>query len=259
MKSVVFLEYHEWLHKSEIEKEFLLNNQEQPVPHLVKIKEKEKESELKCKHCQREFKFFTNLKAHEGSHLPKDQRKKYECPRQFLSPVAVRGHVEREHQRELMRVRTCPICNKEYNWRAGYRFRTHLRNQKNERNWICETCGMTFLNTDKLRNHVEGVHGNRERRFQCEFCERNYLTRKNLTRHRKTAHKDEVEDEKGNEDEKRFKFVHPEYRPDFIGPRIAFPCPACQKVFLLKSRMKKHWGKCSKRNEINCDVDLRNI
>lgn len=248
------LREHEWSHKSEVERETCCEGDR---PWKEKVKQKEEV--VVCHVCGRDFGTERRLKLHLPTHLPKEQRRKFKCPhcpQIFLEAVGVRGHVERVHQRELLRWRKCPICNKEYNWRDGYKFRTHVRSHKDERNWVCEICGMAFLNTQGLKQHRER-HGKRERRFQCEFCEMSYFDRKHLKRHKKAKHKDMLGEEDGGMgmdgegEDMRWKFILPEYRPDFIGPRVAFPCPACEKVFPLRSRMTKHLKMyCQKGREL---------
>ena len=55
------------------------------------------ERPYKCKKCKKSFKFRTSLSNHEKTHLPINERKKYECSlcnKIYLSKKGFKTHME---------------------------------------------------------------------------------------------------------------------------------------------------------------------
>ncbi|CAL8111554.1 unnamed protein product [Orchesella dallaii] len=243
IKSSVSLRRHVWSHRNAEEKA-IAEAAGEKEDWIVKNLETKKRLavEIRCpvEECGKTFYTKHHYKSHEITHLPKELRKQFDCPEcglKLLSPRAVRSHIERQHKPELAnRPKICPICDKRFHYRDGERFRTHVRSHKGERPFQCHICGMSFFAQNQLKRHGN-VHNPASRVFQCEFCAMSYKYQSNLKRHRLTAHVDKV----GPRDpEVVLKNTALEYRPDFIGPKIAYPCDYCDKVFPLRSRMTKH-------------------
>jgi len=190
--------------------------------------------------CGKVFHTSYHYKAHETPPLPKELRKQFDCPEcglKVLSERALRSHIERQHKPELAnRPRICQICDRRFHYRDGERFRIHVRAHKGEKPFQCDLCGLGFVSKCLLQRHGN-VHNSDARVFQCEFCHMSYKYSSNLKRHRQTAHSDLVGP---RNQEIALRFTALEFRPDFIGPVIAYPCNYCEKVFPLRSRMTKH-------------------
>ncbi|ODM93194.1 putative zinc finger protein [Orchesella cincta] len=232
------LQRHLWSHKNEEEK--ATAEAAGWLNPLKKYTKPRKQSPISCSECGKIFQNQTHYKAHEITHLPKELRKQFECTEcglKVLSKHALRSHIERSHKPELAsRHKICPICDRRFHYRDGDKFRSHVRSHKNERVAQCFQCGKSFFSKHALQRH-ETVHNPGSRIHQCEFCVVSYKNRRNLIRHRLSAHKDLV----GPRDpDMVLKYTYLDYRPGFIGPKIAYPCMVCDKVFPLRSRMTKH-------------------
>ena len=56
-----------------------------------------------------------------------------------------------------------------------------------QRNYKCESCGISLNRSDILKNHIKRVHEG-QRNYKCDSCGKSYTQAHNLKMHIKTVH-----------------------------------------------------------------------
>ena len=82
----------------------------------------------------------------------------------------------------------------------------HLRSAS-----LCPICGTAIHSEKALQNHIDVVHGDRQRKYICDLCGKKFTCKSNLTSHLRLTH---------NEKKERCKF--------------------CNEVFKLKQTLYSH-------------------
>lgn len=116
----------------------------------------------------------------------------------------------------------CVFCDKCY-----VRFKMLVQHMNvHYPNFICDTCGMSFINTKQLRLHNE-VHNNG--RFPCDKCDKVFSKKKLIKAHEKFTHN---------------------------GVKLRVPCPNCDKLFTGYYMRNKHMVEVhgDNRAEYNCNL-----
>ena len=90
---------------------------------------------------------------------------------------------------------------------------TH-RSEEEKQLFVCHECGASFERRCYLRNHIGRMHGNREKNYHCEHCDKSFLTGPELKRHVRVYHNHAQEQK--------------------------FQCPHCHRFMENNSRLVKH-------------------
>ncbi|CAL8128413.1 unnamed protein product [Orchesella dallaii] len=85
--------------------------------------------------------------------------------------------------------------------------------RKGNQRLICESCGLSFINRQSLKNHVDLLHKQIIPRAECQFCEKSYQRQYELKRHVDKVHK---------------------------GVDLKVICDICGKVFADKKYLQAH-------------------
>ncbi|KAM3957630.1 uncharacterized protein ACR2FA_008336 [Aphomia sociella] len=139
--------------------------------------------------CQECGKVFT-LKKYMTKHVNfvHKQEKIFKC---LYCDAKFSGEYERhthvvEHHNEKVKVVTCEICGKTFNWRPYYL--AHMRKKhNNDKKYKCEFCMKRFLAKHELRMHVMRHKG--EGACECSFCGKRFVTKAELRSHLRTHYK----------------------------------------------------------------------
>ena len=170
------------------------------------------------------------------------------------------GELNRRKPGELNRRKLCnklrrrKTAQKLKRRKTAQNLKTSIQNEKHERKFICDPCGIRFMLKHHLVRHTKTCKGiPAEKNFGCEHCQKMFKSKKTLTFHQKKCTSKSIvvqddrrfycelcEDFKGNKSHKarHMKTVH-------VGGKKAkekgtFKCEDCAKLFQTKSNMKRH-------------------
>ncbi|CAG5057388.1 unnamed protein product [Parnassius apollo] len=138
-----------------------------------------------CEVCGKVY----NLKKYMRKHFvivhgQKDQYKCTYCPERFSRAFQRHQHVLEKHK-EMVKIRTCEICGKTFDWMPY--FWAHMRRKHGKkRNYKCKQCDKSFLMKYQLRDHQEKHL--EERNFVCDVCSERFKTKAGLVRHCQLHH-----------------------------------------------------------------------
>lgn len=60
---------------------------------------------------------------------------------------------------------------------------THEINSPEKRQLVCEICGKLFMKKYKLEQHLQRVHDQNKRMYNCDYCTHTTNNKKNMMRH----------------------------------------------------------------------------
>lgn len=204
-------------------------------------------NKCKCPDCGQEFGSRARRDAHIASGIHTDSPKFQcsECEKVFDADDKLKKHAVR-HSNE--RPYKCHICGKTY--KSDWYFKVHQRVHANHKcgkcgktcsgeaeliahlkehetkppeSHICPDCGQKFAYEERLRRHMERIHGDEQ--FPCPKCKRVCASAENLASHLDTKH----------------------------GDKRRYTCPNCDKKFERKQAFESHMAKYSDERPFECD------
>ncbi|XP_013097839.2 transcription factor hamlet isoform X1 [Stomoxys calcitrans] len=119
----------------------------------------------------------------------------------------------------------------------------------------CEVCDKTFLELERLDDHLIGAHHFRKDEFLCELCSKRFCHRPVLLKHRALAH-NEIRKYPCENCTKVFcdpSNLQRHIRAHHIGAR-SHACPECGKTFATSSGLKQHTHIHSSIKPFQCEV-----
>ncbi|XP_055681868.1 zinc finger protein 761-like [Lutzomyia longipalpis] len=202
--------------------------------HILAIHRKN-EMPLVCSKCPKRFVSKTNLKMHEISHLPDEERLIFSCShcgKKFSKKSNLKIHINSIHTKDKLFI--CEECGKSFNTKGG--LYEHRVVHTDEHPFHCSFCPKQFKNTSAKKRHEE-IHA--DIKHECSYCGIKLKTRRTLRLHM-VVHSDKKNykcNYCGNE-YKRAKtlkdhlFLHTGQRP--------YECPFCDKTFSNNSNCRSH-------------------
>ncbi|XP_028826364.1 zinc finger protein PLAG1 [Denticeps clupeoides] len=145
------------------------------------------ERPYRCTHadCTKAFVSKYKLLRHMATHSPEKTHKCSYCEKMFHRKDHLKNHLHtHDPNKEAF---TCDECGKSYNTKLG--FKRHLAlHAAHSGDLTCQVCLQTYPSTSLLLEHLRGHAGKsssaaKEKRHQCEHCERRFYTRKDVRRH----------------------------------------------------------------------------
>ncbi|ODM94349.1 putative zinc finger protein [Orchesella cincta] len=208
---------------------------------LVENGESEDEiTEFRCDQCFKTFGSNIILRNHILTHIDVDLRKKYECDichAKLTSPTGLKYHKQDVHSKVVYF--KCSYCGRTFTKSQRTSYNSHVRLHTGEKPYQCSVCGEAFVSKHRLNVH-EMSHEQVE--LQCEFCPKTFKNNQSFARHHQKQHSKLVSKRtrtipRGGPQNVPFD-QQPE--PDFIGPKLAWPCEPCGKVYQYKSVLITH-------------------
>ncbi|KAG5268452.1 hypothetical protein AALO_G00212740 [Alosa alosa] len=140
-----------------------------------------------CTHtdCTKAFVSKYKLLRHMATHSPEKTHKCTYCEKMFHRKDHLKNHLHtHDPNKEAF---TCNECGKSYNTKLGFKRHLALHAAHNG-DLTCQVCLQPYPNTALLLEHLRGHAGKsssaaKEKRHQCEHCERRFYTRKDVRRH----------------------------------------------------------------------------
>ncbi|XP_007654588.1 zinc finger protein PLAGL1 isoform X2 [Ornithorhynchus anatinus] len=121
-----------------------------------------------------------------ATHLPQKSHRCAHCEKTFHRKDHLKNHLQTHDPNKM--AFGCEECGKKYNTKLGYKRHLALHGA-NSGDLTCQVCalelGSTELLLDHLRAHARGKPpgADKERKHQCDHCERRFYTRKDVRRH----------------------------------------------------------------------------
>ncbi|KAI5104128.1 zinc finger protein PLAG1 [Silurus meridionalis] len=141
-----------------------------------------------CTHtdCTKAFVSKYKLLRHMATHSPEKTHKCSYCEKMFHRKDHLKNHLHtHDPNKEAF---TCADCGKSYNTKLGFR-RHQALHAAHRGDLTCQVCLRPYPNTTLLLEHLRAhagksaTAGAKEKRHQCEHCERRFYTRKDVRRH----------------------------------------------------------------------------
>ena len=158
-----------------------------------------------CDTCGKKYKTETQLKYHQILHEGLQLSCKY-CAKSFKSPSSLRAH-EQRHGIEIVRCRICGKLLTGAKKAEEHEFFVHFDTTTED----CKLCGKT-VKPSSIKNHMERMHGDREKTYNCHICINSFALRSSLQKHIAIVH------EKSQQ----------------------FKCPFCEVVLSYRGKFKRH-------------------
>jgi hypothetical protein len=174
-----------------------------------------------CPHCNSTFDDCQILRSHVKEIHPDKDLACLSCGLNLASKKDLFDHIQTHNGYDGSLFYSCPHCYMKFTVR--YEMRIHIRRSHTASGplYICDDCGSTYSNVDKLQDHVRVEHGlgadsgkrssAEVRSFSCDDCGKKFRTRGPMERHMRS---------------------HNGLRP--------YPCPHCGKGFLEVAELKHH-------------------
>ncbi|XP_041103509.1 zinc finger protein PLAG1-like [Polyodon spathula] len=135
--------------------------------------------------CTKAFVSKYKLLRHMATHSPEKIHKCNYCEKMFHRKDHLKNHLHtHDPNKEAFK---CEECGKNYNTKLG--FKRHLALHAATRGDLtCKVCLQTFESTGVLLAHLKthagkSSGGTKEKKHQCEHCDRRFYTRKDVRRH----------------------------------------------------------------------------
>lgn len=142
----------------------------------VKRENDTKETELKCEHCNKEFKSRSNLVQHKLVHTNRSRDFScHVCGKMFFTKGTLSTHMMTHEDSKPFKCEFCPMA-----FRARGNLQSHISLHSGAKPFVCEQCGKSFRVKRHLKSHSI-VHTDLMP-YICEYCNKafRFKTRLNL-------------------------------------------------------------------------------
>lgn len=150
-----------------------------------------------CDICGKVFTYKNTFLRHMEEHagVPTAVETCNICGAKLSNKLGLKYHVKMQHRPENQMEQICPYCSK-----VSPNINAHNRHiqysHKMQRKHACHLCDKAFKYPNKLKEHVSTHTG--EALYTCPHCPRTFKSNANMHKHRKTAHRQEWEENRLN-------------------------------------------------------------
>lgn len=139
-------------------------------------------SRFRCKVCAKKFSFMSSLHRHEKQHDRTDKVKCEECGGLFRDEILLKRHKNYAHKE----LHECSKCNTSCNSQSALRSHMKIHKPKEERKYKCyyDGCNKTFNFVHHLKHH-ELTHEN-IKQYYCDTCDKGFIQLHHLKTHLKS-------------------------------------------------------------------------
>jgi len=162
-----------------------------------------------------------------------------DCGKGFSKSLFLKNHLH-VHDKNKRRDHLCIYCGAEY--AVKHSLIKHIKyfhnNEKREKKYKCEDCGLGFTNMRGLKIHIKAVHQDIYL-FPCKHCDRTFKYPSSLGYHEKKNHLKDISCEFCN---KTFGgYTALKEHVNFIHKGIKeYSCPVCTQSYVSKFHLKRH-------------------
>ncbi|XP_038208615.1 zinc finger protein 572-like [Zerene cesonia] len=135
--------------------------------------------EFECPECLKKFSFVSALRRHQKQHERKERVNCPECGRSFRDDTLLKRHIKYAHKE----VHICTKCQTKFNSLQALQSHEKTHRPKSERRYKCSYngCMKTFNFAHHLRNH-ELTHSG-EKQHHCNLCGKGFIQLHHLKTH----------------------------------------------------------------------------
>ncbi|OWR51224.1 zinc finger protein 850 [Danaus plexippus plexippus] len=130
-----------------------------------------------CSHCGREFRNKSYLIRHLQTHEDRRQVRCPQCARSFKNNEVLRVHRRQHHTENPSR----------YSLDSDG-FKIYPSTLSGPASTTCEQCGRVLTTRAMLTRHVNRMHTDRTKKFQCDYCKRHYFSKAEVRSHIEWTH-----------------------------------------------------------------------
>ncbi|OXA38239.1 hypothetical protein Fcan01_26973 [Folsomia candida] len=228
--------------------------------------------------------------------VPSTNPKKYSCQNcttKFVSAKSLKSHVATVHSDD--KPFACDTCSYRSKAKGTLKMHKHLVHT-NVRDFVCDKCGedKRFKTSQALKLHIKHRHTKRERNLRCDQCDASFQEGSRLKAHTIRVHSKIVSTHPCELCGKAFKSIrykndhllnhlgelkkfpcsHPgcqhkastlqnfrRHAQSHLAPSDCdkFPCPHCDKVFLVQVSLKSHLEMHKNGSRFKCDVPASGV
>lgn len=172
----------------------------------------------RCAKCSLEFETQGLLTTHHKIHLLKKK-----------TGTVVHKHQQDQYLEDIhnwnYQEYICDICDKKFPSKKKVKLHLVIHNSESRRKFLCVACGQQFFSQFGLNQHIRVIH-DKEMRFQCSQCNRQFAHKQHLKTHMNR---------------------HEGIRP--------YPCKICTKAFYDSSTLRVHTQSVhSELNSFICSI-----
>nr|XP_004651207.2 zinc finger protein PLAGL1 [Jaculus jaculus] len=147
-----------------------------------------RERPFKCSQtdCGKAFVSKYKLMRHMATHSPQKSHQCAHCEKTFNRKDHLKNHLQTHDPNKMSFV--CEECGKKYHTVLGYKRHMALH-RANSGDLTCGVCSLELVSTEVLLQHLKShaeekpPSGSREKKHQCDHCDRSFYTRKDVRRH----------------------------------------------------------------------------
>ncbi|KAL0809524.1 hypothetical protein ABMA28_011061 [Loxostege sticticalis] len=142
-----------------------------------KVKTEELESDLKCSHCNKEFKSKSNLQQHKLVHTNRSRDFScHVCGKMFFTKGTLSTHMATHEDTKPFKCEFCPMA-----FRARGNLQSHISLHSGAKPFVCEQCGKSFRVKRHLKSHSI-VHTDLMP-YVCQYCHKTFRFKTRLNLH----------------------------------------------------------------------------
>ncbi|XP_030833227.1 zinc finger protein 678-like [Strongylocentrotus purpuratus] len=161
----------------------------------------------KCRHCGMKFRQYNQRKYHEQeAHEGKGTYQCPQCSQRFATRCNLDAHLKKHNP---VRPFQCELCPRTF--ASASALTNHQGEHTGLKPYKCTVCSRGFRTQKLMGKHRTRMHGKREKRFSCSYCDKRFMERSSWRNH-----------------ERRHKGIRP------------YVCLVCGKGFSSKDSMVVH-------------------